>query len=57
MKDKLVRKTHRQVDDEVKGIRELFHVGESLMLFPKDTSQGASIKEIIGCRCSVEYLK
>lgn len=54
-KDNKVRHTHREVDNKKIGIFELFEVGSSLMLFPKDTSNGAEMKEIAGCRCTVKY--
>lgn len=55
MKDFRVRKTHREVDDVVIPISEPFVVGDSLMLFPRDTSLGASMEEIAGCRCIASY--
>lgn len=56
-RDKRVRVTHREVDGMELPIERAFLVGESLMNFPKDTSMGASSKEIIACRCTVKYLK
>ena len=53
--DKRERKTHLEVGGTTVPIRELFAVGNSLMLFPKDTSHGASSKEIVNCRCSIQY--
>lgn len=55
MKDFRVRRTHREVDDVVVPISEPFVVGDSLMLFPRDTSLGASMEEIAGCRCIASY--
>lgn len=54
-KDNKVRHTHRDVDNVKIGIFESFQVGDSLMMFPKDTSLGASVKEIAGCRCVAKY--
>lgn len=54
-KDNKVRHTHREVDNVTIGIFESFQVGDSLMMFPKDTSLGASMKEIAGCRCVAKY--
>ena len=54
-KDNKVRSTHREVDNIKIGIFESFQVGDSFMMFPKDTSLGASIKEIAGCRCVAKY--
>lgn len=56
-RDKRVRVTHREVDGMELPIERAFLVGDSLMNFPKDTSMGASSKEIIACRCTVKYLK
>lgn len=53
--DKRERKTHLEVGGTTIPIRELFAVGDSLMLFPKDSSAGAASKEIVNCRCSIEY--
>lgn len=55
MQDKKVRHTHEEVDGETIGIEEAFIVGNSRMLYPKDTSLGASSEEIVNCRCSVIY--
>lgn len=55
MKDRHVRESHAKVDDLIKKIDEPFIVGDSLMQFPKDTSLGASLKEISGCRCAIKY--
>lgn len=54
-KDRHVRKTHSEVDENLIKIDDLFVVGESLMRFPKDDYYGASAKEIVNCRCTVEY--
>lgn len=49
------RKTHNVSDGQVVGIDEPFEVGKSKMMFPRDTSLGADVSEIAGCRCSAEY--
>lgn len=54
-KDNKVRHTHKEVDNVKIGIFESFQVGDSLMMFPKDTSLGASMKETAGCRCVAKY--
>lgn len=54
--DKKVRKTHNEVDGEIKPIDKPFIVGASLMMFPHDESLGADAKEIIHCRCHIDYL-
>lgn len=53
--DKRERRTHLEVGGTTIPIKELFAVGDSLMLFPKDASHGASSKEIVNCRCSIQY--
>lgn len=54
-KDNKVRHTHTEVNNIKIGIFESFQVGDSLMMSPKDTSLGASMKEIAGCRCVAKY--
>lgn len=53
--DKRERKTHLEVGGTTIPIKELFAVGNSLMLFPKDTSQSPFASEIVNCRCSIRY--
>lgn len=55
VRDRKERKTHREVGGMVIPIEDAFIVGNSLMLFPKDTSLGAEMKEIANCRCTVKY--
>lgn len=55
IRDKKERETHREVGGTVIPIGDAFEVGDSLMLFPKDASLGAKMKEIANCRCTVEY--
>lgn len=55
VRDRRERKTHLEVGGTTIPIKELFAVGNSLMLFPKDTSQSASASEIVNCRCSIRY--
>ncbi len=57
MKDRRVRKTHREVDNKIVPIKDLFVVGNSLMRFPHDAEYSADAQEIINCRCTVKYLK
>lgn len=54
--DESVRTDHADVDGEVVDIDKPFHVGDCLMMYPKDDSLGAGLEEIVNCRCSVEYL-
>lgn len=53
--DRRERRTHLEVGGTTIPIRELFAVGNSLMLYPKDSSAGAASKEIVNCRCSIQY--
>lgn len=57
MKDYKVRETHKPLDETKISIFDAFEVGNSKMMFPKDYSLGASADEVIGCRCTVEYVK
>ena len=56
-KDERVRADHADVDGPVIDINRPFHVGEYMMMYPKDDSLGAGLEEIVNCRCSVEYLQ
>lgn len=53
--DRRERRTHLEVGGTTIPIRELFAVGNSLMLFPKDNSHNPSAKEVVNCRCSIQY--
>lgn len=55
-RDNKVRKTHAEVNGITIPINEPFVVGNSLMMFAKDVSLGASMEEIANCRCAVLYL-
>lgn len=55
MADERVRHTHFMVDGKTIGITEVFDVGSSKMLFPRDITYGASYGEILNCRCWCEY--
>ena len=46
------RDTHLAVDGLVVGQDEPFRVGDSYLMYPHDTSMGASASEIINCACS-----
>lgn len=54
MRDKRVRHTHNNVDGEKIGIFDLFEVGDSFMLYPKDPN--GFDEEIVNCRCSLKFL-
>lgn len=55
MGDRFVRETHSLANRQSVAIGSPFSVGGSLLNYPGDTSLGAPIKEVINCRCSVEY--
>lgn len=55
MLDDKVRKTHMHADGQSVAIGTPFTVGDYKMMFPLDQSLGAHAKEVINCRCSVEY--
>lgn len=52
--DDVVRKTHQEVDGLDIPINNYFNVGNSLLLFPGDSVNGAELKELINCRCWLE---
>jgi hypothetical protein len=53
--DEFVRPTHVIANGQtVQGTMEPFRVGNSLLMYPGDTSLGALIEEISGCRCFSE---
>jgi len=47
--DSVTRPTHREANGQRRPIDEPFQVGNSLLMFPGDTSLGAEIKETINC--------
>lgn len=50
--DERVRATHKAAHGQrVRGAAAPFMVGSSLLMYPGDTSLGASMREIAGCRC------
>lgn len=53
MNDSKVRHTHKEVDSLTIPIFEAFRVGNSKMMFPKDSN--GEMKEIAGCRCVLKY--
>lgn len=57
MLDPKVRDTHEEVEGQTIGIDESFVVGNSYMKFPHDLSESPDPKEVINCRCAVEYKK
>ena len=57
MLDDKVRNTHEEVEGQTIGIDETFQVGDSIMRFPHDLEYSPDPKEIINCRCAVQYSK
>lgn len=57
MKDEKVRIAHALVDGQTVGIDDYFIVGGYEMLYPMDTSRGATPDMTQNCRCSVKYLR
>ena len=55
MRDKRVRGTHRAVEGDMVPIDQPFRVGDSLLMYPRDYSLGASADEIVNCRCWASY--
>lgn len=56
VRDKKERETHLLVGRTIKPIAEPFLVGNSLMMYPRDSyTFGAESKEIISCRCTIRY--
>lgn len=53
--DSRTRETHAEADGQVVGLMEYFHVGDSLLMFPGDTSANPDGKEIFNCRCLAMY--
>ncbi|MFQ9120773.1 MAG: phage minor head protein [Mediterraneibacter faecis] len=54
--DEVTRKDHIEINGKYIPIGQAFHVGDSWLLFPKDTSLGASANQIVNCRCVTIYL-
>ena len=47
--DSRTRETHAQADGQVVGLMEYFQVGDSLLMFPGDTSANPDMSEIYNC--------
>lgn len=53
--DLRVRKTHKITNGKLVDIDKPFVIGTSRLMFPCDTSLGASMSEIANCRCVCKY--
>lgn len=56
VRDDKERESHLAVGGKIIPISDPFMVGDSLMMFPKDTSFGAGPEEISNCRCYLRFL-
>lgn len=54
--DSKVRPTHREAAGQTVPVDEPFIVGGYRLMFPCDSSLGASASETVNCRCTVQYL-
>ena len=54
--DSRVRGTHRAAAGQTVPLDQPFIVGNSRLMFPCDSSLGASPAEIVNCRCTIEYI-
>lgn len=58
IRDSRERDSHARVGGKTIGIFEFFHVGDALMMYPKDTMFGNGAEhpeEVVNCRCTVRY--
>lgn len=53
--DEVVRPKHVQADSQVQPVSKPFIVGSQLLRWPGDTALGASVDNVIYCRCSAVY--
>ena len=51
------RPSHNKADGQIVDINEPFNINGFQMDFPMDDSYDAPLTEILGCRCSVKYIK
>ena len=50
--DERVRPAHVAADDQIVNINQPFRVGGELLFIPGDTSLGATVGNVIRCRCA-----
>jgi hypothetical protein len=53
--DNWVRAAHITADGQVVSMDQAFQVGGEQLMYPGDTSLGASVENVINCRCSATY--
>lgn len=56
MGDLNVRDAHRFANGQRRDLKDAFLVGGELLMYPKDSSLGASMGNIINCRCKSIYM-
>lgn len=52
MRDKSVRKPHVKAEGQQQQVKDPFIVDDELLMYPGDMSLGASVKNVINCRCN-----
>lgn len=57
MLDKRVRDSHKALEGKIIGLYEYFDVSGYPLLFPCDTSSSPSANAVVGCRCSLRFIK
>lgn len=55
MRDERVRDAHREAEGQERMASAAFDVGNEQLMFPGDGSLGASLGNLINCRCSASY--
>jgi len=56
VRDGRTRPAHSQADGKRVNMNEAFIVGGERLLYPRDRSQGASLENVVRCRCTVIYV-
>lgn len=51
------RDTHAEVNGLIVPINDVFYVGGSIFLYPRDLTYDPDPSEYLGCRCSLRYIK
>lgn len=55
MRDKKVRSQHKQAEGQIKPLTQPFVVANEFLMYPGDSSMGASISNVANCRCVAVY--